>query len=107
MARSSAEQHHRYRAHPAGTEPPRVVQSPRDRRAQPHRWADPLAEFRDIQTEYQERLEEMREALEQTRAAELLDEVGDLDLDSLDSETPTGLQTRLTSRGRRTPSATG
>lgn len=52
------------------------------------RWADALAELRALQAEYEAWREQLPEALAESRTAELLEGVCDVDLDALDIELP-------------------
>ena len=56
----------------------------------PRRWAAALAELRALQAEYEAWRDQLPESLADSRTAELLDGVCDLDLDALDIELPRG-----------------
>ena len=58
--------------------------------ARPRRWADALAELRALQAEYEAWRDQLPEALADSRTAEQLKEVCDVDLDALDVELPRG-----------------
>ena len=54
------------------------------RRSRPRRWADALAELRALQAEYSTWRDQLPEALADSRTAERLEEVCDVDLSNLD-----------------------
>ena len=66
----------------------RTIQRPKDRRPRPKRWADAVAELRTLQAEYETWRDQLPESLADSRTAELLEGVCDLDLDALDVELP-------------------
>ena len=90
MAMTNAERQRRYRERRAAGEPVRTFQRPQDHRSQPRRWADALAELRTLQAEYGEWRDQLPEALADSRTAERLNEVCDVDLAALDVELPRG-----------------
>lgn len=90
MGMTSAERQRRYRERRAAGEPVRTFQRPKDRRSRPRRWTDALAELRTLQAEYEAWREQLPEALADSRTAELLEGVCDVDLDTLDVELPRG-----------------
>ncbi len=59
-------------------------------KSRPARWAAALAELRTLQAEYEAWRDQLPEALAESRTAERLDEVCDVDLDALDVELPRG-----------------
>ena len=86
MGMTNAERQQRYRYRHNAGEPVRTFQRPRDRRARPPRWADAHDQLRTLQAEY----EAWRNQLPESRTAELLEGVCDVDLDVLDVELPRG-----------------
>ena len=56
----------------------------------PRRWAAALAELRALQAEYEAWRDQLPESLADSRTAELLEGVCDVDLDALDVELPRG-----------------
>ena len=63
---------------------------PKDRRPRPKRWADAVDQLRTLQGEYEAWRDQLPEALADFRTAELLDQICDVDLDTLDVELPRG-----------------
>lgn len=92
MALTSAERQRRYRERRAANEPVRKFEkvAVRGRRTRPQRWNDAVATLRALQAEYEEWRDGLPESLAESRTAELLDEVCDLDLDALDVQLPRG-----------------
>ena len=92
MALTSAERQRRYRERRAAGEPVRqfttVVTT--GRRTRPRRWADAVAELRILQAEYEAWRDQLPESLAESRTAELLEGVCDVDLDALDVDLPRG-----------------
>ena len=66
----------------------RTTQRPKDRWPRPKRWADAVAELRNLQAEYETWRDQLPESLADSRTAELLEGVCDLDLDALEVELP-------------------
>ena len=68
----------------------RTIRHPKNRRPppRPKRWADAVAELRTLQAEYETWRDQLPEALADSRTAELLEGVCDVDLDALDVELP-------------------
>lgn len=89
MALTPAERQRRFRERRAAGVP---VQQQRPARPQsrPARWAAALAELRTLQAEYQDWRDQLPKPLAESRTAELLDEVCDVDLNALDLELPRG-----------------
>ena len=91
MALTNAERQRRYRQRRAAGEP---VQERRPRpprpKPRPARWAAALAELRTLQGEYETWRDQMPESLADSRTAELLEGVCDVDLEALDVELPQG-----------------
>ena len=56
----------------------------------PERWADALEELRNLQAEYEEWRAGLPESLADSRTAQLLENVCDVDLEELDIELPRG-----------------
>ena len=90
MGMTNAERQRRYRERRAAGEPVRTFQRPQDRRAWPRRWADAVDQLRTLQAEYEAWRDELPESLADSRTAELLEGVCELDLDTLDVELPRG-----------------
>ena len=76
----------RWRARRAAGEPVRTFQRPKDRRPRPKRWADAVDQLRTLQAEYEAWRDQLPESLADSRTAELLEGVCDVDLDTLDVE---------------------
>ena len=89
MDLTNAERQRRYRERRAAGVP---VQEPRPPRTppRPRRWAAALAELRALQAEYEAWRDQLPESLADSRTAELLEGVCDVDLDALDVELPRG-----------------
>lgn len=91
MALSNAERQRRYRARRAAGEPVRTpLVRPKDRRPRPKRWAAAVDELRTLQAEYEVWRDQLPESLADSRTAELLEVVCDVDLDALDVQLPRG-----------------
>ena len=93
MATSNAERQRRYRARLAAGEPIRqftTVPVVGRRRTRLRRWADAVEELRTLQAEYETWRERLPESLADSRTAELLEGVCDVDLDAVDVELPRG-----------------
>ena len=93
MALTNAERQRRFRERRAAGEPVRPVtvsRTPRDRRSRPERWADALGEFRDLQAQYEDWRAGLPASLADSRTAQLLEGVCDVDLEQLDIELPRG-----------------
>ena len=60
------------------------------RRPRPKRWADAIDQLRTLQAEYEVWREQLPESLADSRTAELLEGLCDVDLDALDVELPRG-----------------
>jgi len=67
-----------------------VQERPGPRPPRPARWAAALAELRTLQGEYEAWRDQMPEGLGDSRTAELLEGVCDVDLDALDLELSRG-----------------
>ena len=92
MPLTNAERQRRFRerrraAVPVKQRPERPAARPRPR---PARWVAALAEFRTLQEEYQAWRDGLPEGLADSRTAELLEGVCDVDLDALDVDLPRG-----------------
>ena len=85
MGLSNAERQRRYRERlKAGQSLSRVrYRAPKDRRSKAQRWSDAVQELVDLQAEYQAWLDSLPENLESSAVAERLEDICDLDLDSL------------------------
>jgi len=90
MGMTGAERQARYRARLTAGEPVRTVVRPKDRRPRPKRWADAVDQLRTLQAEYEAWRDQLPESLTESRTAELLEGVCDVDLDALDVELPRG-----------------
>ena len=93
MALTNAERQRRFRERrnagvPVKEPPPR----PRPTRTppRPKRWAAAVAELRTLQAEYETWRDQLPESLADSRTAELLEGVCDVDLDALDVDLPRG-----------------
>ena len=83
-ALSNAERQARYRARRQGEQPPIVVKQPRpSRQSRRKRWDDALAVMMTVQAECAAWLEALPESLRASATAEALQEIVDLDLDSI------------------------
>ena len=89
MALTPAERQRRFRERRAAGVPVQP-QRPARPKSRPARWAAALAELRTLQAEYQDWRDQLPEALADSRTAERLAEVCDLDLDALDVDLPRG-----------------
>ena len=90
---TNAERQRRFRERRAAGEPVRTVavaKTPKDRRPRPKRWADAVDQLRTLQAEYEAWRDGLPESLADSRTAELLDGVCDVDLGALDVELPRG-----------------
>ena len=87
---TNAERQRRFRERRTAGEPVQVFRRPADRRPRPARWTDAVEQLRTLQAEYAEWSESLPEGLEDSRTAELLNAVADVDLDALDIELPRG-----------------
>jgi hypothetical protein len=87
---TNAERQARYRARRQSPEPSIVIRTrrPVDRRPRPRRWHDAVAELLELQAAYAAWLEALPEALRETKTAEALQAIVDLDLDELASVEP-------------------
>ena len=94
MALTNAERQRRFRERRAAGEPVRTVKvartPPKDRRPRPKQWTDAVGQLRTLQAEYQTWRDQLPESLADSRTAELLAGVCDVDLDALDVELPRG-----------------
>ena len=90
MGMTGAERQRRYRERLNAGEPVRTFQRPKDRRPRPRRWADAVAQLRALQAEYETWRDQLPESLADSRTAELLEGVCDVDLDALDVDLPRG-----------------
>ena len=92
VALTSAQRQRRFRARRAAGfafTPVPVKKSARPL-PRPARWARALGELRQLQAEYQAWRDGLPEPLAESRTAELLDEVCDVDLNDLDVQLPRG-----------------
>ena len=93
MALTNAERQRRFRERRRAAvpvqEPPRPPRTPRTP-PRPKRWAAAVAELRQLQAEYETWRDGLPESLGESRTAELLEGVCDVDLDALDVELPRG-----------------
>ena len=92
MALTNAERQRRYRERRNAGEPVHERPRPRPPRPKPRpaRWAAALAELRTLQGEYETWRDQLPESLADSRTAELLEGVCDVDLDAVDVELPRG-----------------
>ena len=89
MALTNAERQRRFRERRAAGEPAQERRPPRPR-PRPARWAAALAELRALQAEYETWRDQMPESLADSKTAELLEGVLDVDLDAVDVDLPRG-----------------
>ena len=89
MAMTHAERQRRYRERRAAGVPVQERRPPRTP-PRPQRWTAALAELRTLQAEYEAWRDQLPESLANSRTAELLEGVCDVDLDALDVELPRG-----------------
>ena len=92
MALTNAERQRRFRerrraAVPVKQRPARPAARPKPR---PARWTAAVAGLRQLQAEYEAWRDQLPESLADSRTAELLEGVCDVDLDALDVELPRG-----------------
>ena len=93
MPTNGAERQRRYRARLAAGEPIRqftAVPVGGGRRPRPKRWADAVDQLRQLQDEYEAWRAGLPESLAESRTAQLIESVCDVDLDALDVELPRG-----------------
>jgi len=87
---SNAERQARYRAR-CSMSSPKIANRPRrptDRRSRPKRWRDAVTELLTLQAQYAAWSDAMPESLRDSAMAEALQEIVDLDLDTLAAITP-------------------
>ena len=89
MALTNAERQRRFRERRAAGVPTRERRPPRPQ-PRPARWAAALAELRTLQGEYEAWRDGLPESLADSRTAELIEGVLDVDLEALDVELPRG-----------------
>jgi hypothetical protein len=84
-ALSNAERQARYRARRPAQQPPAAIRRrpPADRRSRAQRWRDAVAELLALQAEYAAWSDALPESLRDGATAEALQDIIDLDLDSL------------------------
>jgi hypothetical protein len=89
-ALSDAERQARHRARRRAQQPPATIRSrrPLDRRSRPQRWHDAVAELLALQADYAAWLAAIPASLQDTATAEALQDIVDLDLDTLASTEP-------------------
>jgi hypothetical protein len=89
-ALSNAERQARYRARRQAQQPQPAIrrQAPADRRSRAQRWRDAVAELLALQAEYAAWFDTLPESLRDSATAEALQEIIDLDLDSLGNIRP-------------------
>ena len=92
MALTNAERQRRFRERRAAGEPVRERPRPRPPRPKPRpaRWAAALAELRALQAEYEAWRDSLPESLADSRTAELLEGVLEVDLAVVDVDLPRG-----------------
>ena len=92
VALTNAERQRRFRERRAAGVPVRDPPRPRPPRPKPRpaRWAAALVELRTLQGEYEAWRDQLPESLAESRTAELLEGVLDVDLDAVDVELPRG-----------------
>jgi hypothetical protein len=89
-ALSNAERQARYRARRQERQPRAAIRRrpAADRRSRAQRWSDAVAELLTLQAEYAAWFDALPESLRNSAIAEALQEIVDLDLDSLADATP-------------------
>ena len=90
MGLTNAERQRRFRERRAAGVPVQPAPRPPRTPPRPRRWAAALAELRTLQAEYEAWRDRLPESLTDSRTAELLEGVCDVDLDALDVELPRG-----------------
>ena len=90
MGMTPAERQRRYRERRAAGVPLQPPPKPPRPKTRPARWATALAELRALQAEYEAWRDQLPESLAESRTAERLDEVCNVDLDALDVDLPRG-----------------
>ena len=89
MAISNAERQRQYRQRRNAGVPVQERRPPRPK-PRPARWAAALDELRTLQGEYEAWRDGLPESLAESRTAELLEGVCDVDLDAIDVDLPRG-----------------
>ena len=84
-------------------EPVRTLIRPTDRRPRPKRWADAVDQLRQLQAEYEAWREQLPASLANSRTAELLAGVCDVDLDAPRRRAAAGFRPRLMTETRKPP----
>ena len=90
MALTNAERQRRFPGAPRRRQARPHRRTPKDRRPRPKQWTDAVAVLRRLQGEYEAWRDGLPESLADSRTAELLEGVCDVDLDALDVELPRG-----------------
>lgn len=90
MALTNAQRQKRYREKRKAQSPVICYRRPKENRSRVQRWADAVEELCELQSAYQEWLDNLPENLQDSVVAEKLEAVCDLDLDELDIELPLG-----------------
>ena len=92
MALTNAERQRRFRERRRAAVPvkPRTERPAARPKPRPARWTAAVAELRQLQAEYEAWRDQLPESLADSRTAELLEGVCDVDLDALDVELPRG-----------------
>ena len=89
MGLTNAERQRRYRERRRAAVPVQERAAPRPK-PRPARWTAAVEELRTLQAEYEAWRDGLPESLADSRTAELLEAVCDVDLDQLDVELPRG-----------------
>lgn len=84
MALSNAERQRRYRARRSAERRPVHYRRPHDRRSRLQRWNDAVRTLRTLQAEYQDWLDTLPEALQESAVAAKLEAICELDLTDLE-----------------------
>ena len=87
-AESNAERQRRYRERQKTRRPRIHYRRPQDRRSRPQRWRDAVQTLMDLQTEYQDWLDNLPDNLQVSALAEKLEAICTYDLDELDALEP-------------------
>jgi hypothetical protein len=90
MALTNAERQRRYRPRRQAQQPRVQYRRPADRRSRPQRWAEAVETLRELQSAYQEWLDNVPDSLQDSALAEKLEAICDLDLEQLDVDVPRG-----------------
>ena len=88
MGLSNAERQQRYRYRRKDQQPRVHYRRPQDRRSRPQRWRDAVQTLVDLQTKYQDWLDNLPDNLEGSPVAEKLEAICEYDLGDLEALEP-------------------